>query len=335
MTINSIGDLALSFQLRRQNAALRTDLDRYARELSTGISENLSERLKGNYSGIAGLERGISRADSFLVGIAEKRLETSAMQNALEKLRSLGGISGALLTVQETGDPTLVRNAGRDAAQRFEAALLTLNTQAGGRSLFSGIDVDLPAVTDAETMFAAIEAEITGAGAATAADIATIVENWFDVGGGFDLLGYVGGVPASATVRLSDSEVAQSPPTAQDSSLRSFLSALAMGGLVGRGALSNIPTEQGLLARLSGQALVSADSQLVELKAGVGIAEAQVNRAEMEVRFERQALELARSELVAVDPFETVVKLEAAETQLQTLYSVTARLSGLSLANYL
>ena len=104
---------------------------------------------------------------------------------------------------------------------------------------------------------------------------------------------------------------------------------------MGRGALSNDPTEQGLLARLSGQALVSGDAQMIDLKASVGIAEAQIDRAEMEVRFERQALELARTELVSVDPFETAVKLEAAETQLQTLYSITARLSGLSLANYL
>jgi flagellar hook-associated protein 3 FlgL len=46
-------------------------------------------------------------------------------------------------------------------------------------------------------------------------------------------------------------------------------------------------------------------------------------------------LEIARADLVAIDPFEAATRMEAAQTQLETLYSVTARLSRLSLVDFL
>ena len=45
--------------------------------------------------------------------------------------------------------------------------------------------------------------------------------------------------------------------------------------------------------------------------------------------------ELRRRGIVAADPFETANALEAAKTQLETLYALTARLSRLNLADYL
>lgn len=335
MTMNSIGDLALSFQLRRQNAVLKADLNRFSQELSSGTVQDVGAKLRGNFSVLAGLERGISIADSYLVGVSEQRLVNSSTQSALEKLRSLGQISGSFLTVQETGDTTLVRNAGQDALERLDAAVQTLNTQVGGRTIFAGDATDQPAVADADIILTALEAEISSATAITSDDIAGVVDAWFDTGGGYDIFGYVGGERGSVGVKLSDNETAGPSNTAQDDSIRSFLAALAKGALIGRGILSNDPIEQGKLARLTGENLISANDQIIDLKARVGMTEAQIERAGVEVRSEKQALELAKSELVSIEPFETAVRFENAETQLKTLYSVTSRLSGLSLANYL
>lgn len=335
MTVNSIGDLALSLQLRRQNANLKIDLNRFSQELSSGISSDIGSKLRGNYNALAGIERGISIANSYLVGISEKRLETSAAQNALEKISTLGQISGTLLTVQETGDPTLVRNAGEDALARFTSAIQTLNTQVGGRTIFAGVATDGPAIADTETIMLALEAEIITAGATTADAIATVVDDWFDAGGDYELVGYIGGDAATAATKLSESESAPPDATAQATSIRSFLSAMAKGALVGRGVLALDPVEQGSLARISGEALVSANSDIVDERASIGITEAQIERAGVEVAAEIQALELAKGDLISIEPFETAVRFENAQTQLETLYSVTAKLSGLSLANYL
>ncbi|MCK5644400.1 MAG: flagellar biosynthesis protein FlgL, partial [Gammaproteobacteria bacterium] len=45
--------------------------------------------------------------------------------------------------------------------------------------------------------------------------------------------------------------------------------------------------------------------------------------------------ELEHSAILSADPYETVTKLEALQGQLQTIYTVTARLSNLSLTNFL
>ena len=50
---------------------------------------------------------------------------------------------------------------------------------------------------------------------------------------------------------------------------------------------------------------------------------------------EATALGLAREALIGADPYEAAAALEAAETQLETLYTLTARISRLSLVNFL
>ena len=108
-----------------------------------------------------------------------------------------------------------------------------------------------------------------------------------------------------------------------------------MGGLLARNVLATDVQEQGELAQLAGLRLFEADAQIVDLQARIGASEGQVQRARTEVLAEAQALDMARTELIGVDPYETAVSLQSAETQLQTLYSVTARLSRLSLTSFL
>ena len=63
--------------------------------------------------------------------------------------------------------------------------------------------------------------------------------------------------------------------------------------------------------------------------------EGQVAAAQSRNGSESSALQIARSEMVAVDAYDAATRLTDAETRLQTLYAVTARLSSLSLTDYL
>ena len=335
MNVTSIGDLARSLQLRRDTSNIKQDLTRLTNELSSGIDSNLAERFKGNFSPLSGVERGLQKSESYLVVISEHEMIVRDQQSTLDTFRSLGEISSSLLLVQETGDPTLVSSAGHDALSRFTSALANLNTQSGGRTNFSGIATDRPAVNDADTILSAIEAEIVTAGAVTADDVAQVVDDWFAAGGGYDTVGYIGGAQATSGPRLSDGEVATSSITAEDDSIRGFLSGLAMSSLLARNVLPGDTVERGNLAHLSGLTLIEAGDGIVDLQAQIGASEGQLSRARAEVMAESEALDLARTELISVDPYETAVELQSAETQLQTLYSITARLSGLSLTRYL
>lgn len=335
MKVSSIGDLAKNLQLRRDTTRIKSDLIRYTNELSSGVSQDLIARFKGNFGPLSGIERGLQRMESFKAVQSEHQLVLTAQQTTLTNLRELGTISGTLMMVQDTGDAVLVRNAGLDALSRFRTAVSNLNIQSGGRSVFSGVATDQPAIADADTILAALESEIALAGAVTASDVAAVVEGWFGTGGGFDTIGYVGGAPAGSGPQLSEGETAPASPTGDHDSLRSFLAGLATGALLGRNALTGDTVEQGRLARTSGEAIFRSDSELVNLMAEIGTSEGQLDRARSEVFAEAGSLEIARSELIGVDPYDAAVNLESAETQLQTLYTITARLSRLSLAEFL
>jgi flagellar hook-associated protein 3 FlgL len=331
----SIGDLAQSFQMRRDNARLSVDLNRLAGELSSGRVQDVTDRLRGNFGILSSIERGIARAGSFETSISEARLETKARQQSIESIRTLGeGISGALLLVNPDMDPVLIGNASRDASTRMDSVLNLLNTQVADRSLFSGVDVTGTAVADKETILAALESEIALAGAVTADDVISIVNDWFGPGGGFEALGYAGAPQDLAALRISDSEVLPPPPKADDLRIRDMLSAFSLAALVDRGVPSGGDDERALLARAAGESLLFADRRMVGLQAEIGESESQIERAQAEVAAETDGLILARSDMIAADPFETATELEAVETQLRTLYAVTAKLSGLSLTDY-
>ena len=335
MTLSSIGDLSISYQLRRDTGRIKSDVTRYTRELSSGVSSDLVTRLKGDFGPLADIEKGLKRMESYRAVGAEYGLMISSQQLALDNLRNLGSISGVFLTLPDAADRTLIANAGAETLSRFSSALGALNTQVAGRSIFSGVDTDRPAVADMETVLTALETEITAATATTAADVAAVTDAWFGPGGGFETTGYLGGPISTSSTQLSDLE--RGPPliTAENEAVRTQLSALALGALLGRDVLSGNLEEQGNLARLAGERLLVADDQVVALQASVGSIEAQVSRAEVEVSTQSDSLQFARAELIEVDPFELAVKLQNAETRLQSIYTITARMSQLSLVNYL
>ena len=81
--------------------------------------------------------------------------------------------------------------------------------------------------------------------------------------------------------------------------------------------------------------MIAADSNLTAVRADVGISEAQITDTLTRNASEASALAIARNGIVAADPYETASNIEAVSIQLETLYSLTARLSRLTLVNFL
>ena len=63
--------------------------------------------------------------------------------------------------------------------------------------------------------------------------------------------------------------------------------------------------------------------------------EARVEDAAARLSARGTALEIARNDMSAADPYETATKLQNVQLQLETHYTLTARLSRLSLTEYL
>ena len=65
------------------------------------------------------------------------------------------------------------------------------------------------------------------------------------------------------------------------------------------------------------------------------MAEAQIDAAQARNANESFALQIARNDLVSADPYETASKLQETEAQLEMIYTITARMTRLSLLDYM
>lgn len=331
----SLGDLATDFILRRQNTALKARLSTLAQEVTTGVTADPGARLGGDYSGFAAIEQSLTLLSRYAVNTAEAATRTDIMQTSLGQLDSAAGTVGeALLLAAEGTDTTLVTAAGLDAESKLAQSIAALNAQLGGHSLFAGAATDAPALAPAETLLADLRAAIGGA--ETPEAVLAAAETWFAAPDGFVTSAYTGSDLAAGPVRLSDGQSLALDLTAADPALRGTLAGLAVAALLADGTLlSDDADARARLARQTGSALIEAEGPLTALRAELGAAQNRIETIKAENAAKTTMLEIARAELIGVDPYESATELEAVQGQLEALYTITARLSRLSLADML
>jgi flagellar hook-associated protein 3 FlgL len=187
-------------------------------------------------------------------------------------------------------------------------------------------------VADGETLLTALDGVI--AGALSSADVETALDDWFADPLGFAATIYQGGDTLAPVPVGRDQEVAIDV-TARDPALVGAIKGLAMAALLARGILSGSDVARADLAKRAGESLASNQVALAELGARLGATEATIVAANVQNDTEKSALEIARLGLLSVDPYETATRLQEAQTQLETLFSITARMSRLSLTSFL
>ncbi|GAB4386324.1 flagellin [Albidovulum sp.] len=337
MSYISIGDMAQTYQMRRHHVELQKHLTRLSKELASGQRADLAEAVSGDFKALAGLERSLGVLQSFETATSEAALFGQSLQTVLGNSQAIAEeLAPALLMAATSSSPTMVASAGFDARQKLEAVVSNLNTEVADRFLLSGDATDRPPLASAQDILTGLTAAIGGQ--TTASGVAAAVAAWFDApagGGGFIDQIYGGSATALAPFRIGENETAALDVLATDPAIRDTLEALALGALVDQGALAGDVAGQSLLIRWSGEGLVGAADGLAHLRARVGTFESAVSQAASRNAAQASALTIARNEIVAADPYETASALELVQTQVETLYTLTARLSRMSLADVL
>ena len=333
MSRTSLGDLTHSFVLRRQATDLKAAAQRLSSEVTTGRVADTARAMSGDLVPLSGVETSLTRLQAYRVTTTEAGLFASGMQEALGVLdRMSGHLANGLIIASNSGHAAMVSAAGADAAQQFDAAISTLNTRLGDRSLFSGMATTQPALVSSETILAALDARI--AGITTAREMATAVASWFAAPTGFAATAYRGGPPLSP-LPVSPEDDVRLDVTALDPTILRTVEGLALAALIDRASAPASNTERIALARLAGEHLLSDQTARAGLAARVGTAEARIDAAVQRNDTEKSALDLVRAGLLSVDPYAAASELEAVQTQLETLHAVTARLARLSLVDFL
>jgi flagellar hook-associated protein 3 FlgL len=163
-----------------------------------------------------------------------------------------------------------------------------------------------------------------------------LVEDWFLApGGGFDSLAWQGGAGQAAPAILGEGVAVETGITARDPALRGVLAGLALAALTSEGTGPAAPDDRRALVTAAAMRLDSGEDALIRLRSDLGLSEARIEEARSASEAARAALELEHARLTGADPYRTAIELQTVETRLDALYLLTARLSRLSLSEYL
>ncbi|AWN49901.1 flagellar hook-associated family protein [Methylobacterium terrae] len=343
MTTSYISSLSLWNAPRSGAAKLQSEIADATREIAEGRYADVGLALGGQ----------VSRSLSLRQSAAEIAVLKDG--NGVTALR-LGASQGTLQQMQKSADATFASLTGLTADKRVAAmaasaddtlASLTalLNTKATGQALFAGTNTGTGPIRDD----AAANAKANAAAAfklafgfppgdarsatLTASQIqnfleGTVAAQFADPNWGTTWSQASG---TAVTSRISLSETVTTSVTADAAPFRQLAQAAVVAGL----GLTGLSAEaQDVVSGRVMGLLSKGSAGLVSLQADLGRSQSRL--ADANTRLDAQAdlitKEIARLE--AVDPAEAKTRLNAATTQLQMSYSLTAQLQELSLLKY-
>lgn len=334
MSSVTLGDLTRSFQLRTQQFSLKSEMDTLLIEVASGQSADLAKKVGGNLTPISGIESDLAKVRGYQSAATNAGVFTDLLQTALGAVQDqTQQLATSLITAGASGSAGTVSTVGTEANIVFASVISSLNSAAGGRSLLAGNATDTNPLADVETFRAELVTAV--ASASTVADVEAAVSAWFAPGGGFDTVGYTGSTIPLNDFRLGENRKVDMSLTAQDSAISEVLKATALSALIDEGVLAGDPEAQLALVKRSGEILQAAQTGFTDLRSRLGANQQAIELAQQSLSTKDYALQFAKLEIVAIDPFESAGKLDNVRVQLETLYSITARVSRLSLMEYL
>lgn len=321
MSFQPIGDLAQSFLLQRHNTALKRTMDRLTGELSSGQASDLTRHLDGGLARLADIDHKLVTLERYRSAAAEAQADTGLMQTALEAVQTHAGtLSGAALTHANGSGTADIASLSIAARAGLEGIVSALNSSAAGRALFAGNDPAGAPLRPAAELLSAATAAVSGATGAP--DVEARLDAFFDdPGGGFETLIYQGGDDGPPPYRLGPGDTLALDLQADDPALRAVLKQTVLAAVLDDPSLALSESERAALAKRAGEGLLARQTDLAHLRAGLGLAEGRIEEAGARLAAESAALELAKGQMVSVDPYETASELETVQLRLETLYN--------------
>lgn len=333
MSLASIGDLAQHLMLRRHTVSANRDLASLTADLAKGTASDVHRHLGGNLGPLAAIQSSLSQIDAYQSAAERGAMRAAAMQAALERLDAAATSNASDLTsAAQSGQSSSLATVAARASAALEDAVSALNTRMEGKSLFSGTAIDRDPLPGADELLALVKSAV--APATAPGDVAAALDLWLEDPAGFAEQAF-GGNSDSRSFQIGPDQTAELAVTAADPALRQTFKGLILGALMSDPDFGSDSTSLSALARLAGDALSAGADGRVELAARIGTVEERLETSTSRLSAESSILQQARSDLVAVDAYETSTRLEETESRLELIYTLTARLSRLSLADFL
>lgn len=332
----SIGDLSRAALLRQANTQLKSRLLVLTQESASGVKSDMAQAVGGNFGHLAQVEARLTTLAAYRETAAAAQAELAGLQAALETIGKIGSeIGNGMSSGVSATDETSISIRSRQARDDLNAVVGLMNVEIGGRFLLSGSAVETRPMGDAAGILADARAQV--AGLTDPAAIAAAISGWFAAApgqGGFADT-WFGGNTDTRTVAISSQAAVTQTLTGLDPSFRDILKGLVLGALADDHAVALAREDKAALVVQAGATTLAGVRALTMRRAEVGMQEEAIARDAARNAAETTAMSIARTRIVEADPYETASALTQTETSLQNLYALTARLSRLSLTDYL
>lgn len=332
---SGISTFASNLSLRQTNAALKQDLQITSRELSTGQRDLADITRSGEERALQKLDENLMMLERYQQASTKASARLDAMQSSLGFIRETShNVTLGVLTALSANDANSIDIQTGQATKALEAVVSTLNKNVAGEALFSGAALDAASVGSAATIINDVSTIVNGAPDAATA-LAAVDFYFYNAAGGFEAGIYSGSTVDAGSLNISETTFVQFDVRADDQALRETMRNLAILAAVSNGSFSTMPLERDALMRDATSTGLNTDEALVTLQESVGAKEELVETQRTRNASEELAYAKTRSEIASVDLYEAASKLEEVQTQLQSMYHVTAKMSQLSLLNFL
>jgi flagellar hook-associated protein 3 FlgL len=332
------------------------DLQKQLAKAETEVSTGQHADPIGDLGALAGLGQSLQAQSTTLNNIQSSNAivlnKMTAAQNALTSIQSdAQSFLKTLVGAQNTGDVVTLQQQAMSFLNSFTN---TLNTTTNSAYVFAGTKTSVKPMLDysASAQAATENAFLTAFGATNAMAITPDDMRTFLTGTAItpglyaDLFSdpawgtnwsKASDNPTSALVNDPTSEWTLKPVTtsvsANDDAFRNLASAYTSIADLGIDGL-NSATQQTVLSYAVSQ-LSLAIAGVTNLQTTLGISEARINNANTQLQNRASFVDKWAAQLVGVDSYTATEKLTNISTQLEVAYSLTNRISKLSLVNYL
>jgi len=358
MTISAVSTLALSRQTKTLVRVMQQDLADLQQEVSTGRKRDVAGSIGPSTSVLVDLRNIRLEVEEYRNAISAQSSRLTIMQTAITDIRDVvKGVRDQAITLSGSGEgaaTATIQAAARDALQTVQALL---NASQSGRFLFGGTRFDVRPVQPADetgpaglSPAQAVATVVAAAGPLTASsDLTRLLDgpnglvSLFE--GGYDPDG--DGTPDPGSFQGTFFHGSTEPVvgragrdlpvtyglTAGDKPVRDILFGLHLLAAVPPDSVPGAVYRD--VAERGWRALTDGIDGLVAAQGSLGLQQEALDKADQRYHIEHSLISTRIVKLEEAEPYETALRLNTLQSQLEATFSMTSRLSRLSLVNFL
>jgi flagellar hook-associated protein 3 FlgL len=315
----------MSSGLNETVTRLRDRLDTTSEEAVTGQYKDLTAHLSGRIGKAMLGQKAVSDIANERTQLTLRGGRLDVIQQTLTSVNdNIGQLSVRMQAALGSEDFTAREAVVRDAQAGLTATFAALNTRHGERYLFAGDATNTKPFGDAETFLSDVRS--MAATATDAADFAAQMDTYFNTPGGGWQSNIYSGTPTSSD---------PAGVTGTDPAITQSLWGMAVLALAGSD--ETLPLLNGNSDALQAATVKLADGQaaLTNVRAERGIQQAQISSSVEALDVQETILTQTFNQMIARDQYEAASELTQLQTSLEASYTLTARLSNLSLLNFM